>query len=97
MLSAEALAASAGPLPITQIRTGWNSDTFAIVTNQAIVNPAGCTAPDSYVSDASHPGYKTHYAMVLMAFSSSKPVTVIVSDTECFLGRPKIWGIYLAQ
>ena len=93
----EALAAQAGPLTITRIRTGWASDTFAIETSQAIVNPAGCTAPDGYVSDSSHPGYKTYYAATLMAFSSGKPVTLIISDTECHSGRPKIMGVYVTK
>ncbi|NJM13494.1 MAG: hypothetical protein HC889_17955 [Synechococcaceae cyanobacterium SM1_2_3] len=97
LLTAEALAAEAGPLPITKLRTGWASDTFSIETNRAIINPAGCVSPDGYMSDSSHPGCKTHYAATLMAFSTAKSVTVIVSDTECFSGRPKIQGISVAQ
>jgi len=97
VLTMEASAADAGPLTITRIRTGWASDTFAIETDQAIVNPAGCATPDGYISDSSHPGYKTYYAAVLMAFSSGKPVNVIVSNTECYSGRSKIMGVYVAK
>lgn len=97
ILVAEALAAQAGPLTISRIRTGWASDTFAIETSQAIINPAGCAAPDGYISDSSHPGYKTYYAAALMAFASGKPVTVVISDAECYSGRPKIMGIYVAK
>jgi len=86
-------ATMAGPLTITKIRTGWNSDNFAIETDQPIVNPAGCTTPDGYIFDPSKPGHKTYYPAVFMAFASSKKVLVTVSDTECYLGRPRIWGI----
>jgi len=82
---------------ITRIRTGWNADSFAIETNQAISNPANCPTSDAYLSDSSQPGYKTYYAATLTAFSLGKPVAVIISDTECLAGRPKILGIYLSQ
>lgn len=94
---AEAFVAQAGPVTIARIRTGWAADAFAIETNQAVINPAGCSTPDGYMSESSHPGYKTYYAVVLMAFSSGRPVTVIVSSTECHSGRPKIMGVYVAQ
>ena len=97
ILAAEALAAETGPVTIKRIRTGWASDTFAIETDEAILNPAGCSMPDGYISDTSHPGYKTYYAAVLMAFSSGKPVNVIVSNTECYSGRQKIMGVYVAK
>jgi len=90
-------AQQAGPLPITRIRTGWNADSFAIETNQAVAtNPANCPSSDAYLSDSSQPGYKTYYAATLTAFSLGKPIVVIVSDTECVAGRPEILGIYLS-
>jgi len=79
------------------IRTGWASDTFAIETGQAIVNPARCSAPDSYMAAISEPGYKTHYAAALLAFSSGKNVIVIVSDTDCSGSRPRIIGLHIAK
>ena len=98
LISLETFAVGqAGPLPITRIRTGWNGDTFAIETNQTIVNPAKCTYPDAYMSSATEPGYKTYLAATMTAFSMNKPVTIIVSDTECVASRPKIWGVYIAQ
>ncbi len=99
ILATEALAAvaSAGPLPITQIHTGWASDSFLIQTSQTIINPAGCPTPDGYVSDSSQSGYNTHYAAALMAFVTARPVTVIISDTVCFYGRPVIMGVNVTQ
>ena len=93
----ETFAAQTGPLQITRIRTGWAADQFAIETNQPILNPAGCPTPDGYALTYSDAGYKTHYAATLLAFSMAKPVMVAVSDTECVVGRPKIWGINLSQ
>ena len=92
-----ALAAETGYVTISRIRTGWASDTFAIETKEVVVNPAGCATPDGYISDSSHPGYKTYYSVTLMAFASGKPVKVIISNTECHSGRPKILGVYVAQ
>jgi len=88
---------NSGSVPITMIRTGWASDTFAIETGQAIVNPARCSAPDSYMAAISEPGYKTHYAAALLAFSSGKNVIVIVSDTDCSGSRPRIIGLHIAK
>ncbi len=90
-------ATTAGPLPITTIRTGWNADSFGIVTNQPIINPANCSAPDGYVSASWDAGYKTYLSVTLTAFAMNKPVTVIVSDTECVANRPKIWGVYISK
>jgi hypothetical protein len=83
------------PLPITRIRTGWSADSFAIETNKPILNPANCASPDSYMSVLTDPGYKTYYAAALMAFALGKPISVIISDTSCTFGRPRIFGIYL--
>lgn len=84
-----------GPVAITRIRTGWNSDTFVIETNQPIANPANCEFPDGYASTLSDSGFKTHYAATLTAFALGKPVDIVVSSTECTEQRPKIWGVYL--
>lgn len=83
-------------VPITKIRTGWGADAFAIETGQPISNPASCAVPDGYASGSNEPGYKTYYATTLTAFAMKKPVTIIVSDTECSSFRPKIMGIYVA-
>lgn len=48
---------------ITLIRTGWNADSFAIVTQEPIQNPANCPTPDGYISEKSLPGYSTYYAV----------------------------------
>lgn len=89
--------ADAGTITITNIRTGWGSDSVAIESNQPIVNPANCYAPDAYFTQITEPGYKTHYAAILMAFSLGKPVRVFISDTECSSSRPKILGINVAK
>ncbi|WP_454830404.1 hypothetical protein [Pseudoxanthomonas wuyuanensis] len=92
-----ALAAQTGSVTIKRIRTGWAADIFAIETSEAVINPADCPTPDGYISNSNHPGYNTYYAITLMAFSSGKPVNVIVSDTECSSGRPKIIGVYVTR
>lgn len=79
------------------IRTGWNSDQFAIVTNEPILNPAKCSTPDGYITDASQPGYNTYYAAALTAFVERVQINVIVDDRVCILGRPKLIGIDLIR
>ena len=86
------------PSTINGIRTGWNVDSFAITTVEAIANPAHCPTPDGYISDKSQPGYNTYYAAALTAFISPSPsVVVTVHDTQCLDGRPKLIGINLAR
>jgi hypothetical protein len=83
---------------ITKIRTGWAGDVFTLETaGFPILNPAGCTLPDGYLADISSAGYKTHLAAALTAFSTDKKVTIIISDHDCVLSRPKIWGIYIEK
>ena len=78
---------------ITLIRTGWDSESFGIVTVEPIANPASCPIPDGYVSDGSQPGYNTHYAAALTAFVAKEGVVVSLHNTQCIGGRPKIIGI----
>jgi hypothetical protein len=83
---------------IQLIRTGWNSDSFAIVTQEPIQNPAGCPTPDGYISEKSLPGYNTYYAAALTAYAAKMPVVAItIHNTECFAGRPKLIGINLPK
>jgi hypothetical protein len=83
---------------ITLVRTGWNSDSFAIVTQEPIQNPAGCPIPDGYISEKSLPGYNTYYAAVLTAYAAKVPaVGITIHNTECFGGRPKLIGIFLQK
>ncbi len=82
-------------VPITQIRTGWGNDQFALETGLAIVNPANCSAPDGYVVAITNPGYRTHLAVALMAFSTDRNITIIVSNTVCVAERPLILGLYI--
>lgn len=56
---------------ISLIRTGWNADSFAIVTREPIRNPANCPTPDGYISNKSFPGYSTFYAAALTAYAAS--------------------------
>lgn len=98
VFSSESLAQpiEVGPIPITKLRTGWGSDTFAIETNQPISNPANCLTPDLYASTAANTnGYKTFYSASLLAFSLGKPVNLVISDTACTSGRPQIIGVTL--
>ncbi|WAK02129.1 hypothetical protein [Methylobacter sp. YRD-M1] len=78
---------------ITMIRTGWNADSFAIVTAEPIVNPAGCLTPDGYISHSSLPGYETYYAAALTAFAARRRVIVVVDESECYGNRPKLIGV----
>jgi len=83
---------------ITLIRTGWNSDSFAIVTQEPIKNPANCPTPDGYISEKSLPGYNTYYAAALTAYATrAQPVQITIHDTECFAGRPKLIGINMPK
>lgn len=79
------------------VRTGWNADSFAIVTAEPIMNPARCPTPDGYISDNSFPGYGTYYAAALTAIAARRRVIVAINDTECFAGRPKILGVNLTS
>lgn len=88
------------PGVVTGVRTGWNSDSFAVVIDAPQQNPAGCiqSAPGSgYVSDSTLPGYHTYYAAALTAYVTKRRVTITVHATECQGGRqwPKLIGINL--
>jgi hypothetical protein len=78
---------------VTQIRTGWNTDSFAVVTSQQTVNPFGCPIVDGYVSVKPAPGYATYYDAAKLAFQTNTHVVVAVDNTACAAGRPKIIGI----
>lgn len=81
---------------ITVVRTGWNADSFAVVTAEPIANPAGCPNADGYISEKSFPGYETYYAAALSAIVSRLRVVVTVHNTQCgFAGRPKLIGLDL--
>lgn len=86
-----------GPVPIMKIRTGWAADIFALETGKEIANPAACPVADGYFSSLKDPGYKTHYALALMAFSMNKNVIVIISNQGCTENRPRIMGIYIEK
>ena len=78
---------------ITLVRTGWELDSFAVVTTDPIINPAACPTPDGYISAMNFRGYRTYYDAVLTALTSDLPVTIVVHNTQCFQGRPRIIGI----
>lgn len=87
------------------VRTGWNDDSFAVTCDGQIIigegsensggpiqNPASFPTPDGYVSHVSFPGYNTYYQAALKGLQYEF-VNVIVHNTECALGRPKLIGI----
>jgi hypothetical protein len=78
---------------VTLLRTGWNSDSFAIQTSAPFINPAGCHDPDGYISVKTAPGYETYYDAAKLAYQMSAEVQVTVDNTVCISGRPKLWGI----
>lgn len=82
-----------GPVNVTMIRTGWNADSFAVVTQQPHANPAGCPIPDGYVALRPQPGYATYYDAALLAFQLNARVQMSVANVECISGRPKIIGV----
>ena len=82
---------------ITMVRTGWNVDSFAVVLNVPVQNPARCPTADGYITEASLPGYRTYLAAALTAFASKSPVQIVVHDKECFGNRPKLIGINLTR
>jgi hypothetical protein len=82
---------------ITMVRTGWNVDSFAVVTAEPIVNPARCPTADGYLSMKSAPGYSTYYAAALTGYLAARPAVFTVHDSECEMGRPKLIGINLPR
>jgi hypothetical protein len=79
---------------IKEIRTGWNTEQFAVVTREPqMVNPANCPTPDGYISDSSQPGYQTYYAAAITAFVERAQVVVVIAEQGCIAGRPKLIGI----
>ncbi|MBX3701195.1 MAG: hypothetical protein KF903_09385 [Dokdonella sp.] len=86
---------STGTITLSALRTGWNSDSFALVPVGAIINPANCSTPDGYVSAAPAPGYQTFLSTALTAFALDTSVAVTVHNTACISGRPVLIGINL--
>jgi hypothetical protein len=86
-----------GPVNVTMIRTGWNADSFAVVTQQPHVNPARCPVPDGYIALKPQPGYATYYDAALLAFQMNARVQMSVDNAGCISGRPKIIGINLLR
>ena len=86
-----------GPVTTTMVRTGWNADSFAVVTAAPIVNPANCPTADGYISDKSLPGYQTYLAASLAAFSLNTPVVITIYNSQCFAQRPVMIGINLVR
>lgn len=80
---------------VTFVRTGWNSDSFAIGTREPIANPAHCGTADGYISEIADPGYRTFYAAALTAYVTKNNVVVVVDPTKCISGRPRLVGIDL--
>jgi hypothetical protein len=79
---------------ITQLRTGWNSDSFGVMINAPQINPANCTTNNlGYISTVDQPGYHTYYAAALTAYVARKQVTITVHNAECVGPFPKIIGI----
>jgi hypothetical protein len=80
---------------VTGVRTGWNSDSFAVMTREPIANPAHCHSPDGYIAQIADPGYRTYYAAALTAYVTKNAVTVTIDPTACLSDRPKLIGIDL--
>jgi len=82
---------------IVMIRTGWNDDSYAVITAEPMPNPAGCSRDDGYITHITLPGYNTYYAAALTAYAARRRVMLIVHDSECYGPWPKLIGINLIQ
>src|SRR5690349_9104547 len=82
---------------VTLLRTGWNADSFAVVTAAPLANPAHCPTPDGYISLKPAAGYGTYYDAAKLAFQTNANAQVTVDNTACVAGRPKIFGINLQR
>jgi hypothetical protein len=80
---------------LKMIRTGWNDDSFAVVSVENMPNPAGCSRSDGYITHKSLAGYNTYYAAALAAYATHRRVMLVVHNTECYGGWPKLIGINL--
>ena len=79
---------------ITQIRTGWDADSFGIVVSAPQINPANCADNTlGYISTIDQPGYQTYYSAALTAYVARKQVTITVHNTQCVGPFPKIIGV----
>jgi hypothetical protein len=67
------------------------------VNNTTTTTTGANTATSTGNSASSSNGYQTHYQALLTAFSLDQPVRIVVSNTECVNGRPKIWGVYMSK
>jgi hypothetical protein len=88
---------STGVTTIAELRTGWNADSFAVITAAPIGNPAGCSTPDGYISAKSFLGYQTYYEAVLKAFGGINNIVITVDSSRCFAGRPLLIGINICR
>ncbi|WP_266169232.1 hypothetical protein [Dyella subtropica] len=95
ILSAASPAQTAvGPINLTQVNTGWNSDEISVGTGAPAINPATCPMTDLYVTESGAPGNRSHYAAALTALANGLAVVIVVANQGCSSdGRPKIWGI----
>jgi hypothetical protein len=87
---------------ITEVFTGWNSESFGINTVDPVVDPAGCKPLPSvhgYATNENWPGYHTLYAAALLAFAERATVVVVVDEEQghCVAGRPKLKGLNILR
>jgi hypothetical protein len=81
-LSSSAFSQTVTEGTISLIRTGWDTESFAVVTAEPIINPANCSTPDGYITAAAFRGYRTYYDAVLTAFVTDVPITITVHNTQ---------------
>ena len=78
----------------TQTEEFNNSGTLelTISTSQAVSNPAGCSASDTYLTTDPLIMNAT-LAVAVAALASGSQIALLISNTQCVLGRPTITGI----
>jgi hypothetical protein len=76
---------------ITFLTSGFASNSMRVTLDTAFSNPEGCAVSDGFITDPADPGTPLYHSILLAAFLSGKPVSLIISG--CFVSRPKIIGV----
>lgn len=82
------------PLTPTAVQSALNGGSYgvAVSTSQAVVNPAGCSSTDQYVT--TDPQLTNQVlAIVLSAIATGTAIEIFVSSSQCAWGRPEILGV----
>lgn len=76
---------------INFLTSGFSSNSMRVTLDVPFSNPEGCAATDGYITDPADSGAPLFHSIMLAAFLSGKPVSLVISG--CFATRPKIIGV----